>query len=60
MRLTKPQQKALRAKWIYANQNKTYLQFRRAVHELFMGEGAIVVQWSGMWLIIEPDGYTHS
>jgi hypothetical protein len=60
MRLTKPQQKALRAKWIYSNQNKTYLQFRRAVHELFMGEGAIVVQWSGMWLVIEPDGYVHT
>ena len=60
MRLTKPQQKALRAKWIYSNQNKTYLQFRRAVHELFMGEGAIVVQWNGMWLVIEPDGYVHT
>ena len=60
MRLTKPQQKALQAKWIYSNQNKTYLQFRRAVQEVFMGEGAVCVQWSGMWLVIEPDGYTHS
>ena len=37
MRLTKPQQQALQAKWIYSNQNKTYLQFRRAVQEVFMG-----------------------
>ena len=60
MTLTKPQQQALQAKWIYSNQNKTYLQFRRAVQEVFMGEGAVCVQWNGMWLVIEADGYTHS
>jgi hypothetical protein len=31
--------------------------FRRNVHP---GPGCIMVHWSGMWLGIEPDGYTHS
>jgi len=35
----------------------TYLQFRRQVQP---GPGCIMVPWAGMWLGIEPDGYTHS
>lgn len=34
-----------------------YLQFRRTVQP---GPGCIMVQFAGMWLGIEPDGYTHS
>jgi len=38
---------------------KTYLAFRRtAYHDRIMG--CVMVPWSGMWLGIEPDGYTHS
>jgi hypothetical protein len=35
----------------------TYRQFRKRIHG---GSGCIMVQWCGMWLGIEPDGYTHS
>ena len=35
----------------------TYRQFRRQVHP---SVGCIMVKWAGMWLGIEPDGYTHS
>lgn len=35
----------------------TYRQFRRGVQP---GPGCVMVQWAGMWLGIEPDGYTHS
>jgi hypothetical protein len=34
-----------------------YREFRATVHG---GSGCIMVQWRGMWLGIEPDGYTHS
>ena len=35
----------------------TYKQFRRGVQQ---GWGCVMIQWKGMWLGIEPDGYTHS
>lgn len=38
----------------------TYKQFRRGVQTTFGMDGAIVIQWAGMWLAIERDGYTHS
>jgi hypothetical protein len=38
----------------------TYRQFRSTVQSAFCGDGAVLVPWAGMWLGIEPDGYTHS
>lgn len=38
----------------------TYKQFRRGVQPTFGCDGAVAVQWAGMWLCIERDGYTHS
>lgn len=35
----------------------SYREFRRTVQ---YGSGCIMVPWCGMWLGIEPDGYTHS
>jgi hypothetical protein len=35
----------------------TYRQFRRFVRP---GYDCIMLHWCGMWLGIEPDGYTHS
>jgi len=60
MQLTKPQQKALHYKWIYWNEGKSYLSLRRTVQPIIGGDGAVCVQWNGMWLAIEPDGHTHS
>ena len=68
--LSKPQQLAL--KQVFArfpqdvfgknadetgNHRITYRQFRKTVR---IGWGCAMVQWAGMWLGIEPDGYTHS
>lgn len=35
----------------------TYLQWRRTV---LQGWDCLMVEWCGMWLGIEKDGYTHS
>ena len=35
----------------------SYRHFRRTVQP---GPGCVMVQFAGMWLGIEPDGYTHS
>lgn len=35
----------------------TYREVRQRVHP---GPGCVLVQYAGMWLGIEPDGYTHS
>jgi hypothetical protein len=34
-----------------------YKKFRKTVQP---GPGCVMVHWCGMWLGIEPDGYTHS
>ena len=57
MRLNKAQATALRKVWLRDNQGLGYLAFRRTVQP---GWGCAMVQWCGMWLGIEPDGYTHS
>lgn len=40
-----------------ATRDITYREFRRTVQP---GPGCIMVPYCGMWLGIEPDGYTHS
>jgi hypothetical protein len=60
MMLTKKQQLALKNRWVFWNEGRSYLKFRRTVKPILFGDGAICVQWNGMWLAIEPDGYTHT
>jgi len=55
--LSTEQRKALHRKWVQNNQGLTYLEFRRTVMQ---GFDCVMVRWSGMWLGIELDGYTHS
>ena len=55
--LTKPQRKSLHRKWKQENQGMSYREFRKTVQ---FGFSCIMVEWSGMWLGIEKDGYTHS
>jgi hypothetical protein len=38
----------------------THDGFVKSIQPMFGGDGAIVIRWQGMWLAIEPDGYTHS
>jgi len=40
-------------------QCRTYRQFRQTVRP-FVGGGCVMVPWCGMWVGIEPDGYTHT
>ncbi|MCK1671079.1 hypothetical protein [Bradyrhizobium sp. 150] len=37
-----------------------YRSFRRSIQPSFDRSGCVMVHWSGMWLGIETDGYTHS
>ena len=58
MKLTKEQRVAL--KRVYDRDHgvaPTYRQFRR---QLLPGPDCVLIQWKGMVLGIEPDGYTHS
>jgi hypothetical protein len=58
VRLNKEQQKSLHRVWCRDGQGLTYLEFRRT--QVMPGWGCVMVKWCGMWLGIEPDGYTHS
>ena len=63
IKLTKPQRAAVYRKWSQNDQGLTYRQFRATVQGGFDSYGTswcAMVYWSGMWLGIEPDGYTHS
>ena len=61
MKLTKSQRAALCAVFHRQVQGpvacRKYRTFRRTVQP---GPGCIMVPFAGMWLGIEPDGYTHS
>ena len=57
MKINKAQQKAIYRKWLQNNQGMTYRQFRATAQS---GYDCIMIHWSGMWLGIEDDGYTHS
>ena len=37
----------------------SFLAFRRTCKPA-LGLGCFMIYWKGMWLGIEPDGYTHS
>jgi hypothetical protein len=56
-KLNKQQQIALKRKWQQNDQGMTYRDFRKTVVSSF---DCVMVRWSGMWLGIESDGYTHS
>ena len=51
------QREALRRVYLRLQNPPKYREFRRTVQP---GPGCIMVPYCGMWLGIEPDGYTHS
>lgn len=57
VQVNKAQRKAIHRKWSHNDQGMTYKEFRKTVQA---GWDCVMVQWSGMWLGIETDGYTHS
>ena len=69
VRTTREQRLSIFKKWdaianvskVYAHKSSvTYSQFRRSIQPTIGCDGAIAVQWCGMWLCIEKDGYCHS
>ena len=59
MKLTKQQQIAVKRIYNRAPLSVSFLAFRRSVQPA-IGLDCVLVQWAGMWLGIETDGYTHS
>jgi hypothetical protein len=57
VKLNRAQRQALHRVWLRESLNLTYREFRKTIQP---GPGCIMVPWAGMWLGIEPDGYTHS
>jgi len=63
VRLSRKQKTALRD--VYQRKNWTppdsYLAFRRSVSPIIgCPDGAVVLPYCNMWLVIERDGYVHS
>ncbi len=59
-KLTKQQQQAVKRLWVrgeLSSKGISYASFRRTVQ---VGFSCAMVQWCGMWIGIESDGYTHS
>lgn len=58
VKLTKEQRKALHKLWLRTSGDRPpYREFRRTVTP---GLGWVGVRWCGMYVGIEPDGYTHT
>ena len=60
--LTRQQREALKRVYDRPADNRpeqSYLSFRRTVQKCSY-DSALMVQWCGMWLGIETDGYIHS
>lgn len=68
VKTTRAQREAIYRKWTQCpsplprshelHETLSYKRFRKtALHGDY---GAVVLQWCGMWLLIEADGYTHS
>jgi uncharacterized protein YjaZ len=60
--LTKPQRKAVHELYRRsADGASNYRTFRRRVKPMLFGGGAVCLpSWCGMYVGIEPDGYTHT
>ncbi len=61
IKINKAQQQALLKKFKQAPSGfASYRAFRKSIHAQLFGDTSIMVEWCGMWLGIETDGYTHS
>ena len=57
MKITIEQKIAIKRLYDRNSLGVSYLQFRRTVKR---GYDCLMVEWCGMWIGIEKDGYTHS
>jgi len=61
MKLTKAQNRALKSKHNQLRPTgQSFLSFRRTAQSTFGMDGATIIYWCGMWLVIETCGYCHS
>lgn len=62
MTTTIAQTETLYKKWQQAGDRapEQFGDFLAGVAPVFGGDGAVTVQWCGMWLCIERDGYCHT
>jgi hypothetical protein len=59
--LTKQQRIALKRKFDQEpDGSANYREFRKRVVPEMFSDGCVLIQWCGMWLGIETDGYSHS
>lgn len=58
--LTKEQAGGLFMKWMQDHNGMTLQEFFLSAKPTFGMDGAVIVQWCGMWLAVEKDGYCHS
>lgn len=59
--LTRPQRLAVtRIVSRVHGDNPTLAQYRAIRRTVCPGPGCVMIPYAGMWLGIEPDGYTHS
>ena len=58
--ITRQQRVALHRVWMRDDQGQTYRQFRKSATTGMSMDECVIIRWCGMWLGIEPEGYTHS
>jgi len=64
--LTKAQQRKLLERWRRSDQGVSFLAFRRRVFPILglgnpgTSNSVVTVEWCGMWLCLELDGYCHT
>ena len=64
LKLTKDQQRAVKRVQERGEHGgtmpPTYRELHKRLRPTFGMDGAVVLPWAGMFLLIERDGYTHS
>jgi len=60
MTITKAQRKAIKKIYDRRDPSTAHLSYRTFRKNVVHGYDCLMVQWAGMWLGIESDGYTHS
>jgi hypothetical protein len=63
VKTTRKQREAILRKYAHGDlkaKGISYRNFRASIQATFGCDGAIAVQWCGMWLAIEKDGYVHT
>jgi len=60
VKMNRKQIVSLHRKWVQHDQGMSYRAFRKSVQPMLLGDGAVMVNWSGMWLGILECGGCHS